>query len=166
MSIAGSLLLALASCAVNDRGLVRVERFESETTVLLRLTTLGAHLITDFDDAGLTLGYSQRTYAFARGDVADNVSAEGVKDPARWVELGTLTPSSVDSRVGPPILRTSNVSGVFFDTNATRIGFGIGVAERAALIVPNDEGMTVVVQYRSAEGGMPSVIVQHKEETP
>lgn len=158
-------MLAPSSCALNEHGVVRVERFENESAVLLRLTALGAHLVTDFDDVGLTLGYAQRTYVFARGDADPEVSLAMLLDPDRWADGGKLAPGSDGSASGPPVLRASSVRGMTLDLNTARVGFGIGAAERAALVIP-DDGTVVVVRYRSSGEGLPIVIIHPEKETP
>jgi hypothetical protein len=160
------LLLAaplLGACAFNDHGLVRVHRYENDSAVLLHLTAIGAHLVTYAGDAGLTLGYSDRTYVFPRTDGPVHVPMSAVADPDAWQRTGRL--HAVDAnpaRSDEPVMRVARTGGLSLDANRNRVGLALGVAYRAALWLPVDGSRVVRIHYAPGDDAGVQVII-HQE---
>ncbi len=136
-----SLFLASAvcgGCAVNRHGLVQVQSADVPGGESIRLRSLGLHLITWEADAGLTLGWSDRTYVFRRERPLPE-SSTGSGGPA---ERPKLEGSDADD----PVVILDRRVGVAVDTNARRVGLTIGVRRSASLRLPaNFEGTTLLL---------------------
>jgi len=161
-----SLLLVapfLGACALNDHGFVRVRRFENDSAVLLRLTAIGAHLVMYSGDAGLTLGYSDRTYVFPRLDRSVRVPMSRLVDPGSWDRLGRLHPTeSEGATLGAPIMRVARTGGISFDANRNRVGVALGFAYRSALWLPTDGSRVVLIRYASGDDAVAQVIIDQE----
>ncbi len=157
------LLLAvpfLGACALNDHGFVRVRRFENDGAVLLRLTAIGAHLVTYPGDAGLTFGYSDRMYVFPRLDRRMRVPMSTLLDPGSWERLGRLHRAESDgASLGAPIMRVAKTGGISFDANRNRAGVALGFAYRSALWLPTDGSRVVLIRYASGDDAGAQVII-------
>jgi hypothetical protein len=143
-SCAGIAALAIAGCAVNDHGFVRVERRETPTASIMTLSAVGAHLSTYAADRGLSLGWVERTYAMAKPDPEGSFAVDlGAID----VEWHRVRPAADDSQPTPaerdPILVAIRRVGLSLDANAQHFGLMLGFQERAAIRLPT-EGNTVL----------------------
>jgi hypothetical protein len=147
------LVAALAGCAWNDHGLVRVERLENDTARLVRLDAWGAHLVTGSPDGGLTLGHSQREYLYPREDAppgaAVTFDAAQVMDEAAARLTPAATAAAPSPSGGPPVVTIVRTGGVSFDLSATRIGLHLGVRSRAMLSIARDADVLVHVRFDS-----------------
>jgi len=153
----------LGACALNDHGFVRVRRFENDSAVLLRLTAIGAHLVTYSGDAGLTLGYSDRTYVFPRSGRSVRVPMSRLVDPGSWDRLGLLRPAESDgATIGAPIMRVARTGGISFDANRNRAGVALGFAYRSALWLPSDGSRVVLIRYASGDDAGAQVIIDQE----
>ena len=137
------LFLAIAGCAVNDVGLVTVDRYENDTARMARLKTLGLHLITNSVDGGLTIGASNRVYIYPKHNQS-NAYMEEIKRFLTKISNGEqLQMKNADSfppfsELGTPISVVSERFGISLDFNSHRIGISIGWRLNHAIRLPID----------------------------
>ena len=72
-------IVTMQGCAWNESGLVRVQRFENASTYVVRLDSLGVHVITNTIDAGIYMGRTQKIYVLPKHN---NAASPGLCVPA------------------------------------------------------------------------------------
>jgi hypothetical protein len=150
-------LPAIAGCALNDYGLVRVRRFENESARVVQVQSWGLQVLTVSGDRGATFGYTNRTYVFRRADGPVGVPLDvlrGARSPMRPCEscprLGDL---------GTPIFRAGAGVGITLELNREMVGVGVGLRRRAALRLPVDDPTVILLRYESTADTPPYVVI-------
>jgi len=134
--------VALASgCSVNDLGLVRVRHLESDSARVVRLDAWGLQILTRAEDAGLTLGPSERMYVFPKA--TDSAARLPLSVLVERAGAGRLHPATCDPcpglrALGSSLAWTTRTTGIRVDANGRRIGVMLGLQTRAALRLPLD----------------------------
>jgi hypothetical protein len=154
------LAVLSAGCAVNDLGLVRVRHYENDSAFVVALQSWGVQLLTIPGNAGLTLGYSRRTFVFRRDGAAATVPLAALLDTG----AGETRPAACDpcptlASLGRPIFLASKIVGVSLDTNADRVGVALGLRYRTILTLPADGSDAVLLRYESEDDRSPRVII-------
>jgi hypothetical protein len=147
------LSLALATlaqgCSVNDVGLIRVRHLESDSARVVRLEAWGLHLLTRTEDAGVTLGHSDRTYVFAREGyhgASFSLSALAADSKTRRLRPAPCEPCPALGSLGRSLAQFTRTTGMRFDANAARVGFALGSQTRAALRLRLDQPLILLMR--------------------
>ena len=133
-----AMATACGGCAVNQHGLVQVQTANVPGGESIRLRSLGLHLVTWKADAGLTMGWSDRTYVFRSEPPLPGSSASRGES----AERSNLDGNDADD----PVVILDRRVGVAVDINARRVGLTLGVRRSASLRLPaNFEGTTLLL---------------------
>lgn len=145
-----SSFVLFSACSVNDKGLVRVERFETPTATLLTLESYGGHFSTFDADRGLTLGWTRQIYAFPRQTLTamdDRPVPDLQNFLSRSHRVAPLEDESGDtSSADDPFLVASQRRGFVLDINEHRTGIMLGWQERAAILINRNSEAIVFVR--------------------
>jgi hypothetical protein len=142
---AGLLLLVITTsgCAINEKGLVVVESYESETAKALHVKAWGIFLSTSPVDRGLTIGYAMKSYIFPKHATINGVLKDfNPKIFDGWqgegIELKKTNSTDSLSDLGTPIAVVSKQIGVALDFSFYRTGVMIGVKMENAIRLSSD----------------------------
>jgi len=125
---AAALAVATCGCAVNGTGAVLAEVVQGDGGYLLQLHSLGAHLMTRADSAGLHLGYTRQTFVFA-----DDATA-----PAPGLYFGSVP---LPERIS--LASQVMTAGLLLDVT-TGLATGVGYRARTVLArLPADSSETL-----------------------
>jgi hypothetical protein len=157
------LLLCIAGCAVNGSGLVKVRHYENGTAYVVSWEAWGGHLVTDSMDAGLTLGYSKRTYIYPKLSSRQKGNAESWNIP---LMLTGHEVTEVDGKqaMGPSavtdmVALASKVVGVSLALNRTKVGLAFGVQAREMIWLPRDFDGIVFLKHNLKNDGDTKIYV-------
>ena len=117
-ALVGIVLISCAGCAVDGRGLTLVDLYDADDATVVRLRTLGLAVRSQPDDAGFTLGLSDRLYV-----VAPPLSAA----PGRY----WFAPPAWDP--GRSIAMASFSVGLEFLAARPEPGLSLGLSQRVVL---------------------------------
>lgn len=147
-------IVLVSGCALNDKGFVKVRRWENDAAYLVCWEAWGGHLVTNAVDAGLTIGRSKRLYIFPKPQGLYRDPASGqivipleaghglipVEEPQSSPELQARD---------EPVALVANTTGLTVSLN--RLGFGIafGVQTRGIIRLPHDFDGTLRLRYNS-----------------
>ena len=154
MLMALAIYSCLSGCAINASGLVRVDRFENETAIVLGLRAHGLHLFTHRYDAGFVFGRSERIYIFPRPSPSGNRSTDfplkkyfqHASSPlARVHENASAIP---DTR---PIAVFTSTTGLLMEGNDERIGFTLGKLTRSSLRLSQELSALLFLKLNSID---------------
>lgn len=143
-----SVALAQA-CSVNDVGLVRVRHLESDSARVVRLEAWGVQILARSEDAGITLGHSDRTYVFAREGqhgVSLPLSVLAADSEARRLRPVACDPCPGLGSLGRSLAQITRTTGVRFDANPARVGLALGFQTGAALRLRLDEPIVLFMK--------------------
>lgn len=156
-------LLCIAGCAVNGSGLVKVKHYENDTAYVVSWEAWGGHFVTDSMDAGLTLGYSKRTYIYPKPSSRQRGNEES------WVGPLLLTGHEVaevdreremrPSTVTDIVAMASKVVGASLALNRTRVGLSFGVQAREMIWLSRDFDGIVFLKHNLKNEGETKVYV-------
>jgi hypothetical protein len=152
--MSSSWLLALvalwsSACAIDTFGLARVTRAQNDSARMVRVEAWGLHLVTNREDAGLTIGRSRREYVYAREDAA----TPGDWLPWACAPLAAATAGAMPTRTDTLLLADVTTIGLALDANANRLGLSLGMRRRTALRVARDVDLVLALKFDSKSGG-------------
>ena len=125
---------------------------------------IGAHLITYPGDAGLILGYSDRTYIFARSDAPAAIDPTTLTLPQQWETAGSLRATDAQVRhADAPLMRVAKTAGLSIETNRNRVGLSLGFANRYALSISTSGSRVVLIRHVAGDYAGTQVIISEEE---
>jgi hypothetical protein len=144
--------IGAAGCAINDKGLVDVESYESETARAVQLRAWGFIVSTTPVDRGFTIGFSKKAYVFQKRDIVVERSHD-IKSQfldvwqAGGLALSKTNPPECLGNLGIPVAIVSEQIGVSFDMNSQRAGVTIGLKQEQAIRLPSDHEGILFLNY-------------------
>lgn len=155
----------VAGCAINDRGLVRVDRYENSFGHYVRTRVWGIDVVTVRSDEGVVVGYSDRAYFFpksiAGGEVQRNPSmAEVLREPMPRVGGGKCDLNELGT---PMVIRTVDV-GVAIRLGAARVGMTLGMNANTRVRLHRDGTVILAVQFDSEDSEATRFLFREQEE--
>ena len=142
------LLITIAGCAVNDKGLMKLQYFENETSYLRLQKSWGGYLSMRHVDRGLVLGHTDRIMIYPKLRNKNNLTIEEFfrqVDNDDFVEIGV---KDIDTKNMQPFAWVEKNKGIMFHANPLKIGLSAGIESRSILRLPVDfEGIFVIKQY-------------------
>ncbi len=145
------LLFGSSGCAVNGSGLVKVRHYENDTAYVVSWEVWGGHVITNAMDAGVTLGYSQRTYIYPKF-AAHQGSGEGSLVLPFRLSGHEVTEVTEERTEAPPALGdmvalARQVIGASLAFNRAGVGVSLGMQTREMMWLPCDFEGTVLLKH-------------------
>lgn len=147
-----ALALVTGGCAVDDRGMVRVRRFQNATCRAVELDAWGVHVVTRGYDAGVSIGHSRKVYYFARTDTAappGPPTTRATQPVAGAVEVAPLPETSEHfslGQLGDPLVISSRQAGAGVAAHARQVGAHVGISVADGVIVPlTFDGLIVIL---------------------
>ena len=142
----------IQGCAVNNIGLVKVRHFENKTVHMVNLKTIGGFISTNEADAGLTFGFTERTYFYPKDINFTEVDPTSVliqADEDHLIELEK--DEAILDYSDKPIAWISDTIGLTFNTNRHRVGFSLGIAKNQAIRLHRDFDGVFIFKHISGE---------------
>ncbi len=157
------LSLYIAGCAVNGRGFVKARYYENATAYVVSWEVWGGHLVTNSMDAGLTLGYSKRTYIYPKLFSRQTGSEKSWDIPSILTGLEVV---EVDSeRVTGLSWKTdmvalaSKVVGASLALNRIGVGLSLGVQGHEMIWLPRNFDGIVLLKHTLGNDGETKIYV-------
>jgi hypothetical protein len=132
------ILVVVSSCTIDNYGATAARISKSESALVFDVYAIGGQLRTRADDAGLSLGYTKRSYVFA--PPSDGGPSEG------WHYFHVPLPDQ------PAV--ALNLTTVGLDLRAVRSAVGLALGYRASTIlaqVDRDSHVVLVIRYKPSE---------------
>ena len=151
-------MLLGSGCALNDKGLVKVHRYENDTTYMVSLEVWGGHLIINDVDAGLTLGRSKHLYVYPKPQTGTPGSASGQIIIPSGTGQGIVAVNEQQNfpewqALGNPVAMVTSVIGLAFSFSQFSFGIALGARSRGVIQLPQNFDGMLLLKYRSEHDG-------------
>ncbi len=152
------LLVLVAGCAVNDKGLVCAHYFENESSYLLTQESWGGYLSTRQADGGLTLGHAERIMIYPKQGNKSGLSIdELLQQSTDYTFDKEIEAKDADLKDVQPYAWIEKNQGIIFHANLLKTGISGGVESRSVIRLPADFDGIFMFGYRD-EGTVEAVI--------
>lgn len=146
------LLIFIAGCAINDKGFIKLQYFENDTSYLRTQTSWGGYLSTRYADRGLVLGYTDRVMVYPKLKHSTNLTVEELLrqvDNSNFVEINV---KDIDINEMQPFAWVEKNKGVMFHANPLKIGMTAGVESKSILrLPPGFDGVFIIKHHKGGE---------------
>lgn len=160
-----AICVSSSGCAVNAYGLVKVERFENDSAVVVGLRSYGLHMLTHRFDAGVVLGRSTRIYVFPKLGAPSDIDGNATDKFDLSRTSSRLTRVSENESTIPkarPIAIFTSATGLMLEGNEERIGFTLGKHTRSSLRLPKELSAILFLKLNTSDIGETRVFFQEK----
>lgn len=162
--ITGALLVLIAGCAVNDKGLVSIRYFENESSYLLSQESWGGYLSTRQADRGLTLGHAKRIMIYPKPGNKTALSIdELLRQSAGYGFDKEIDAKDADLKDMQPYAWIEKNQGVMFHANPIKTGLAVGIEFHSAIRLPRDFDGVFMFSYR--EDGTVKAVIHETSKT-
>ncbi len=152
LSLVCPLLMLIAGCAVNDKGFMKLQYFENETSYLRIQKSWGGYLSTRHTDRGLVLGHTNRIIVYPKLSKKINLPIGEFLQHVDKNEFVEISAKDIDIEDMQPFAWIEKNKGFIFHANPLKIGMTAGVESRSVLRLPSDfDGAFIVKHYEDGE---------------
>ena len=148
-----SLLMLIAGCAVNDKGFMKLQYFENETSYLRIQKSWGGYLSTRHTDRGLVFGHTDRIMIYPKLRKGVDLPVEELLQQVDKDEFVEISVKDIDTKNIQPFSWIEKNQGVMFHANQLKIGFSAGVESRNVIRIPIDFNGVFIIKHQE-DGGV------------
>lgn len=140
----------LTGCAIDDKGFVAVKHFENKTVHMVKLKSLGFFISTKKADAGLSIGFTERSYFYPKDSEFSQFDLNHILNTIEDDQFEPKPELEAVDNLLIPFAWINHTNGLSINSNADKVGLSLGINKGYRIQLPQNFNGVLIFKHSSS----------------